>query len=69
MGMTAKRRAGGRGGYGSCGAPPHQSIHKEAAEYHIGEGGLLACIFIVNGGGEDAGDKADGVLVGSRRGK
>ena len=59
----------GRGEDVLCRAPPHWSIHKEDADDYIGEGGLSACICIVNGGGEDAGDDLDGELVGSRRGK
>ena len=59
----------GRGVDGLSRAPPHQSIHKEAAEKHSGEGGLPDCICTVHGGGENARDDLDGVLVGSRRGK
>ena len=67
--MTAKRRAGGRGGYGIRRAPPHQSIHKEAEDNHSGEGGQTACICIVHLGGEDSGDEPGGALVVSKRGK
>ena len=59
----------GRGGDGLRGAPPHNSIHKEAAYNHIGEGGLPAFILNVHGGRENAGDYTDGALVGSRGGK
>ena len=56
----------GRGVDGLSRAPPHQSIHKEAAEKHSGEGGLLACVCILHGGRENVGDEPDGTLVGSR---
>ena len=59
----------GRRGYGLRWAPPHHSIHKEAANNQSGEGGLLACIFTVHGGVDNAGDDPDGVLVGSIHGK
>ena len=58
-----------RGGDGIRGAPPHLSIHKEAAYNHSGYGSLSVCICIVHGGEEDAGDNPDGALVVSRRGK
>ena len=60
-----QRRVGlsrGTGGDGLCGAPPHKSINKEAADNHIREGGLITCICIVHGGGEDYGDELDGAL-------
>ena len=59
----------GRRGNGLRWDPPHQSIHKEARDNHIGEGVLPACIFTVRRGVENDGDKPYGVVVGSRRGK
>ena len=58
-----------RGGNGLHGAPPHRSIHKEAAENHIGEVGLSACLCTVHGRRDNVGDKLDDDLVGSRHGK
>ena len=62
-----RRRVGvyrGRVGDGLRGDPPHRSIYTEAAYDHIREGGLQACLYIVNGGIEDAGYKPDDALVG-----
>ena len=59
----------GREGNGLHRAPPHWSIHKYATDNHSVEGGLLACIYTVNGGGENARDNPDGALVGLRRSK
>ena len=59
----------GRGGDGLCGAPPHRSIHKKAADSQSREGGLTACLCIVQRGREGAGDDPYGALVGSRQGK
>ena len=56
-------------GDGLRGDPPHQSIHKEAEDKNIGEGGLMSCICIVYGGRENSGDNPDGALVRSRRSK
>ena len=57
------RVSSGRGGDGLRRAPPHLSIHKEAAGNHIREGGLPACIYTVQRGGDNGGDEPDGVLV------
>ena len=49
-----RRRVGvssNRGGDGLRRAPPHWSIHKEATDNHIREGGLPACICIFHRGG------------------
>ena len=59
----------GRGGDGLCRDPPHQSIHKEAEDNHIREGGLTACLCIFHGGREDVGDEPDGAMVVSRHSK
>ena len=59
----------GIGGNGLCGAPPHQSIHKETVDNNSGKGDLMACIFTVHDGGENVRQKPYGALVGSRRGK
>ena len=58
-----------RGGDVIRGDPPHQSIHKEAADNHSGECGLPDCIVSVHGGGDNSRDETDGALVGSRCGK
>ena len=71
-GTWGRKRVGvsiGRGGGGIYRAPPHQSVHKEATDDHRGDGGLPACLCIVHGGVEDAGDEPDGTMVVSRRGK
>ena len=54
----------GRGGDGLSGDPPHQSIHKEAADNHSGEGGLPPHICTVHGGIADAEDELFGAMVG-----
>ena len=59
----------GRGGDGIHGDLPRRSIHKEAADDHIGEGGLPDCLCVLHRGGADARDKLDSALVGSRGGK
>ena len=72
-GKTQGRRRVGvpisRRGDGSLGVPTHHSVYQEAADNHIGEGGLPPRLCTVHRGGTDAGDEADGALVGSRRGK
>ena len=67
-----RRRVGipsGRGGDGCSGDSPHWGVHQEAADNHIGDGGLPPRICTVNGGGADDGDEPVGTMVGSRRGK
>ena len=54
----------GRGGDGLHGDTIHRSIYQETADNPSGEGGLLACLSNVHGGGDDDGDNPDGVLVG-----
>ena len=63
-----RRRVGesrGLGGNGQCGAPPHRAVHQEAEENHIREGGLPPRLCNMHGGGMDARDEPDGILVGS----
>ena len=59
----------GRGEDGSCGNPSHRGVQQEAADNHIGEGGLLHRLCTVHGGGSDAGDNTVVAMVGSRHSK
>ena len=59
----------GREGDGCRRATPHQGLHQEEADDHSGEGVLPPRLCTVHVGGVDVGDKPDGTLMGSIRGK
>ena len=54
----------GSGGNGISGDPPHRGIHQETAGNHSGKDGMPLRILALHGGGEDAGDESDSVMVG-----
>ena len=69
-GTMEKRGAGGEWEYLAVdeameAADPYHSVNQEAADNHIGEGGLPPSICTVHGGGSDAGADPDGTLVDS----